>query len=401
MELKCAVQHYDWGKKGLHSFVAQLMANANRGLEILDDLHYAEMWMGTHRKGPSIIKERAILLSDYLVNNTDAIGPEVFNSFGVELPFMLKVLSIDKPLSIQAHPNKEFAAYLHKSNPDRYQDSNHKPELAIALTPFDALCGFRPIEEIKQYLEEVPELLKLLSSEAVQELYEATNSEEASLALKNVFYSLMICNREESKTQYGELIKRSKDKMEHGTLLISLIKKIRKAHPDDIGIWAPYFLNYLRLQPGEAIFLGPNIPHAYLSGDCIECMACSDNVVRAGLTNKFIDVETLMEMLDYNSYSPESLQFYPEAENENSCVWVPPVEEFAVVQIKVPAGTTCNTRIRNSPSLLIVIAGVGIGTDTEPLALRPGVSLFLKSSRQLTIQAKDKELEIYQAFCNT
>lgn len=97
-----------------------------------------------------------------------------------------------------------------------------------------------------------------------------------------------------------------------------------------------FFLNYLKLNPSEAIYLGANEPHAYISGDCVECMACSDNVVRAGLTPKFIDVETLCSMLIYKGEKPEEKLFRPVEEDEYSKIFRPPVPDFAVAEIKVP-----------------------------------------------------------------
>lgn len=106
MELRCPVQNYEWGKIGTQSMVAQLISSANYEESVVESRPYAEFWMGTHTNGPAIIIERHILLSEYISNNVDAIGPDVRRKFGVNIPFLLKVLSVRKALSIQAHPNK-------------------------------------------------------------------------------------------------------------------------------------------------------------------------------------------------------------------------------------------------------------------------------------------------------
>lgn len=106
MELKCKVQNYDWGKLGLGSAVAKLVSSADPTVKVEEDKPYAELWIGIHPSGPALIIERDVLLSDYIKDNLDAIGPIVRNKFGVTVPFLLKVLSIRKALSIQAHPNK-------------------------------------------------------------------------------------------------------------------------------------------------------------------------------------------------------------------------------------------------------------------------------------------------------
>ncbi|KAH9637485.1 hypothetical protein HF086_010896 [Spodoptera exigua] len=339
MELQCKVQNYEWGKLGLESTVARLLSTAHPDIVIDQSKPYAELWMGTHPNGPSVIIGRDVLLSDYIKDNVDAIGPDVRKKFGVAVPFLFKILSIRKALSVQAHPKKDHAEELHKNFPDMYKDPNHKPELAIALTPFEALCGFRPLNEIQYFL-------------------------------KN------------ERTQTN--------------LLYSLVQRLHTDFPGDVGCFSPYFMNYMLLRPGQAIFLKPNLPHAYLSGDCIECMACSDNVVRAGLTPKHIDVPTLVDMLDYSSYAQEQLLFTPQLEDGNSCIWRPPVPDFAV-----ESGDCYNTQNRSSPSLIIVISGEGEVCDTEPIPAKPGVVIFLKASRQLTLTPiEDSHLEVYQAICN-
>lgn len=158
MELRCMVQNYDWGKKGMHSSVAKLFKSSNCDVEINENKSYAELWMGTHVNGPSFIKTCNSHLGDHISKNKTILGNEVIELFGETLPFLFKVLSVGKALSIQAHPDKKLAENLHRIHPQIYKDSNHKPELAIALTEFQALCGFRPVAEIQYFLKIIPEL---------------------------------------------------------------------------------------------------------------------------------------------------------------------------------------------------------------------------------------------------
>ncbi|CAK1579274.1 unnamed protein product [Parnassius mnemosyne] len=402
MELQCKVQNYDWGKFGQDSTVAKLLSSSDPNAKIDSRKPYAELWIGTHPNGPSLIIERNILLSEYLKDNADAIGPVIRKRFGIAVPFLLKILSIQKALSIQAHPKKEHAEQLHAALPDMYKDPNHKPELAIALTHFEALCGFRPILEIKEFLKKLPELTKILSKESVNSLIQ-NEDDNPELLIKQVFQSLMTCDKSVVANSLEELLKRlnNEDVSLQSVLLYNTLQKLHGEFPGDVGCYAPYFMNLMQLHPGQAIFLKPNLPHAYLSGDCVECMACSDNVVRAGLTPKHIDVPTLIDMLDYTSYTPGDLLFNPEIEDENCCIWRPPVPDFAVVKIKVQSDDSYNTIIRASPSLIIFISGEGEACDTEPVRVRPGVALFLKASRQLTLTpSPGNHLEAYQAICN-
>ncbi|XP_073952499.1 mannose-6-phosphate isomerase-like isoform X1 [Choristoneura fumiferana] len=403
MELQYKVQNYDWGKLGKDSMVAKLLSSADSSITIDPDKPYAELWMGTHPNGPSLIIERNVFLSEYIQDNLDAIGPVVKKRFGVAVPFLFKILSIGKALSVQAHPNKAHAEELHAKFPDLYKDPNHKPELAIALTPFEALCGFRPLREIQNHLQKLPELTKILPEDCVNTFLAHKEHGDSGIPLKQVFSSLMTSDKAVIAASLNTLCERL-EKEEEGTqsaLSFPLLRRLHSQFPGDVGCYALYFMNYLRLRPGQAIFLNANLPHAYLSGDCVECMACSDNVVRAGLTPKLIDVPTLVEMLDYSSYSLDQLLFCPQMEDSNSCIWRPPVPDFAVVKIRVETGDSYNTAVRPSPSLIIITSGSGEACDTEPVAARPGVVIFLKASRQLTLSpAADSHLEAYQAICN-
>ena len=139
MELKCAVQRYAWGKVGSNSQVALLAKSSDKQFEIESSSPYAELWMGTHPNGPSELGNchSREPLSDYIKRHPDVLGDNCRKQFGDNLPFLFKILSVNKALSIQAHPNKQLAALLHKDRPNVYKDSNHKPEMAIALTNFD------------------------------------------------------------------------------------------------------------------------------------------------------------------------------------------------------------------------------------------------------------------------
>ncbi|AQK90123.1 Mannose-6-phosphate isomerase 1 [Zea mays] len=142
LRLRCAVQHYEWGQRGAASLVARLADHNNPD----PARPYAELWMGTHPSGPSSLVDDGSLLRDWLARNHDALGPAVAARWGGDLPFLFKVLSVAKALSIQAHPDKKLAEVLHALRPSTYKDENHKPEMAIAITEFRALCGFAGIE---------------------------------------------------------------------------------------------------------------------------------------------------------------------------------------------------------------------------------------------------------------
>ncbi|XP_062150591.1 mannose-6-phosphate isomerase 1-like isoform X3 [Alnus glutinosa] len=312
--LRCSVQCYDWGRRGQHSLVARLFAR-NSGSEIQQDKSYAELWMGTHESGPSFVVQTSVdnavsvgpedvSLKSWVSENPDALGEKVLDKWGCDLPFLFKVLSVAKALSIQAHPDKELARAMHKARPDMYKDENHKPEMALAITEFEALCGFISLEELKGVLLNVPEIVELVgSADANQILHldEQDGEEKAKSVLRSAFTQLMLASKETITEAVSKI--KSRLHMESQVRQLTdkelLVLRLEKQYPGDVGVISAFFFNYVKLNPGEALYLGANEPHAYIFGECIECMATSDNVVRAGLTPKHRDVQTLCSMLTY------------------------------------------------------------------------------------------------------
>ena len=320
------MQCYAWGKIGQDSQVAKYAPHASKDFVLSPDTPYAELWMGTHPNGPSKLTHQDMLLADYIKENPEVLGDKTRETFGVELPFLFKVLSVNKALSIQAHPSKDHAAQLHAQFPSIYKDPNHKPEIAIALTAFEGLCGFRPLQEIQAFFEKVPEL-KLVSKNC-DNLLAATEANYQK-ELKDCFESLMLCDKNGIKDNL-ESLKCQIQGMDLGSDVTELFLRLCSQYPGDVGCFVIFFLNHLKLSPGESMYLGPNVPHAYLSGDCVEVMANSDNVVRAGLTPKLIDTPTLVSMLDYTCTSPLERFFTPTSSSQHCRVYNPPVPDFAV-----------------------------------------------------------------------
>lgn len=390
MELRCRVQNYEWGKKGLNSKVAQLQKSSNLDFIIDEKLPYAELWMGTHVNAPSVVKGTDEYLADVILKHPEYLGNEVLEQFG-ELPYLFKVLSVNKSLSIQAHPSKKHAEELHSKFPHIYKDPNHKPEMAIALTPFEALCGFRPLSEIKQFIKDIPELQYIIGTDIL-------NNE--SHLIENAFKAVLTCSKDKLKSIINCLLSRFEDigGCQYQALFVDLVKKLHSEFPYDNGILMVYFLNYLKLKPHEAIFLGANEPHAYLFGDCIECMACSDNVVRAGLTPKLVDIDTLCSMLTYNGEESEKKLFGSIQEDKFSVIFKPPVPDFAIIQIQVPGSEGhFSTTERKSASILLVISGRA--QYKNEIAV-PGTVLFIPAKEIITFYNFTENLLIYQAIAN-
>lgn len=285
-----------------------------------------------------------------------------------------------------------------------YKDPNHKPEIAIALTDFEGLCGFRPLKEIQAFLASVPELASVVGEAAGSQLAAAPESQYRD-QLKAAFEALMLCDKEKISSQLKTLSARLSTVAGASLDPISLLfQRLHGEYPGDVGCFVIYFLNVLKLVPGESMFLGPNVPHAYLAGDCIECMANSDNVVRAGLTPKLIDTPTLVAMLDYTCSAAETRKFGPSEGPSSACTqFQPPVPDFAVSKHCVAAsGSSYTLPPRSSASILLVTEGQGEQeSEANKCTVSPGSVLFIPANATAKVtcsKESEKGLVIFQAY---
>lgn len=362
-KLQVEAKNYLWGRFGIDSLVGQLMH-----IDTNDNEPYAELWMGTHPSGMSHIDNKPLItwLQDNNLN---------------DIPFLFKVLSIDKALSIQAHPDKQLAERLFKNKPEHYKDDNHKPEMCIALTEFEALCKFRPLHEIIDNLNTVSCFRQLFTDEAVNQFID-TPSKDTLKDLWSEFVSLgqVDCNI-----------------VDDGSDLAKVVLKLAKQYRGDFGVFAPYFLNYIKMKPGDAIFIGPDEPHAYISGDCIECMAKSDNVVRAGLTSKYIDSETLCNMLTYESTNDIITKGKQVSGYRKD--YIPPIPEFRITNINLPEKKH-EVWSTKSVQILVVIEGNGsLICDDQELIVSKGDVILLEPEKNIIVKSVDNTLNVYCAWC--
>lgn len=340
--------------------------------------------MGTHPSGPSTIDSTQYPelhqqpLSHFISNNPDqCLGPSASIFGNDDLPFLFKVLSIRTALSIQSHPDKSLAQKLHNKRPDIYKDGNHKPEMAIALSHFEALCGFCPHDELIHILTHVPELRDCCGESECTEYIES-EEDSRKKALQKLFTRLMTADKELVREKIEALVHRlcnesgttnttnttinngapsshniardiSSADVDMGEAAPSgtgcrqlsskecLILRLQQQYPGDVGILASFFLNFLQLLPGLAVALPANEPHAYISGTIVECMATSDNVIRAGLTPKLRDTDVLCASLTYTQAMPSVLEGDPHPDVPEMRVYRPPFEEFEVWKL-APSG---------------------------------------------------------------
>ncbi|KAJ2722719.1 Mannose-6-phosphate isomerase [Coemansia sp. Benny D115] len=411
VRLSCAVNNYHWGKHGLESKAAQFAAT-NPDVSIDNNQTYAELWMGTHPSGPSKVFGTDTPLSAIVAESPElALGSTIAQKYQGQLPYLFKVLSIEKALSIQAHPDKALAQRLHAERPNDYKDPNHKPEMSIALTDFIAMSGFRPLEQISNNLQEYPEFRALVKDSAEQFTAAAgkgVSDEEKRKALRALFAELMGASAGDVKTQLDALLARvGADPASFGpqdVTLPALVSRLNGEYPGDVGVFCVFVLNILVLQPGDAFFMGPNDPHAYISGDCVECMATSDNVVRAGLTPKLRDVPVLVDMLTYDYGTPEAKLLKPVKfrNTQHSIIYDPPIEEFSVVRTQLEQDQKEVIEALDGPQILLVAEGEGsmiVNDDGEEKHdLEPGFVYFIVPGSSISIQA-NTSLVAYTAIC--
>jgi mannose-6-phosphate isomerase len=374
------IKHYEWGSASL---IPQLLGIAGDGSP------WAELWMGSHSDTSSLVSLPSgnISLGEFIARDPRRyLGEKTAQRYG-SLPFLFKLLAIDKPLSIQAHPNlaqaregyeREYKAQMAHNAPNRsYRDPNHKPETICALTPLTGMCGFRSREEITQ-------LLSVFHAEAasggaapapVREsfipLLRALEIPEQALAMRN-FLDALFGFSTAARTALTQFILSSGEGASGEEW--ELMREFARQHPNDPTIIAPLYLAVFHLEPGEAIFLKPGVPHAYIHGFGVELMANSDNVLRGGLTTKHIDVPELMKVLDFNSQKPRIIK----PELVSGCFTYPaPCEEFSLSVMRGTTKATSAAFARNAPAIVIVTEGeVSIG-DT---VLKQGESAFIPAA---------------------
>lgn len=436
LRLQCGCNSYEWGKVGKESAAARYAAaTPSKEFSIQESKPYAELWMGTHPSNPSKDLETGRTLLDMVQDNQALMSSSIASKYGDKLPFLFKVLSINKALSIQAHPNKKLAEQLHSKDSKNYPDDNHKPEMTIAVTPFDGLCGFRPLAEISHFLDTVPSLRTLVGEEEAKNFQETVKGKETSSdqqaaksnkeALQKAFTALMNAQPENIEKHSKELIKQAKEEGENfagkggpsntGKELSDLMARLDGQFPGDIGLFVTFFLNYVKLEIGEAMFLQADDIHAYLSGDIIECMASSDNVVRAGFTPKFKDIKTLTTMLTY-SYAPISEQkMSPQdytyvtlnqigySSSSSALLYNPPIEEFSVVRTELKQqGAKATFEAIEGPSIIICTTGRGkISVGPKVEEIKEGYVYFVGATATVVLESDsaNESFTTFKAFC--
>ncbi|MFM2480528.1 mannose-6-phosphate isomerase, class I [Celerinatantimonas sp. YJH-8] len=365
------MQHYAWGG---YSELEQLFGIANP-----EHLPQAEIWMGAHPNGCSevILKQQHIPLNQWIQTDPSAIlGAATAQHFG-ELPYLFKILNAAQALSIQVHPNKAQAEQGFQKEEQQqipltaayrnYKDPNHKPELVYALTQYQAMNGFRPI----------PEILELFNRVALSPLeipLQNFQRHPDSDGLRQFFAAVLSLTDTARQQAIQELADYAHT---HQQLpLYQLILDLANHYPDDAGLLAPLLLNVVELAPGEAMFLYACTPHAYIKGTGLEIMANSDNVLRAGLTPKHIDIDELLKNTTFVSTPSSAIKMQPTGDC-NIADYPIPIEDFRFTVYQGEHRINCH-----SAEIILAVDGDVLLTHThgEQLTLHRGQSAFIPAA---------------------
>ncbi|CAN7344599.1 mannose-6-phosphate isomerase, class I [Arthrobacter sp. LjRoot14] len=382
-KLANSIRDYPWGSKTL---IADYLDRSPSGAP------EAEMWIGAHPGAPSValLDTGHTRLDEVIDADPEGLlGPRSRAAFGNALPFLMKVLAAESPLSLQVHPNREQAATgfaaeealgVPKDAQTRnYKDHNHKPEMILALTDFDALCGFRSAAETKAIFEALVTSFRETGTESPKVLHQIScilAGADEPTSIQQAFAGLIRGGDEVSRAVQATaaLLKSTPYDGPHPAALKTALE-LNEAYPGDPGVLISLLLNRVSLRPGEAVYLPAGNIHAYLHGLGIEVMASSDNVLRGGLTTKHIDVDELLRTVVFMPLPVPRLA--PTSPAKGHLIWQPPFDEFQLQRIELEPGGRSPELPAGVPVLVLVASGSGVlETRAQSFELGQGDSAF-------------------------
>lgn len=376
------VQPYAWGS---HTAIAELLGEGSPSAG-----PQAELWMGAHPSAPSVLTRdgvTATLTAVIAANPVRELGGRVAERFGGRLPFLLKVLAAEKALSVQLHPTREQAEAGFAREEERgvprdarervYVDDWAKPEILCALTPFEVLAGLRPVEQ-------AAEVIEALDVTELKELVVGLRANPTPAGVGDALTRLLTWPEDSRTGLAGKVVEAAGIEAAKGgpyAAAYDAVVRVNADHPNDIGLVCSLLMNHRIVQPGQALFMGAGGVHAYIEGVGIELMANSDNVIRAGLTQKHIDVPELVRVLDPAVEVPV-LTAREEAPGIE--VFEAPVPEFRLSRLTLADGGALRVPGDGGPRVLLCMEGeASVTNGTEPerrLMLARGLSCYLSAA---------------------
>ncbi len=373
--LRGAIRTYAWGSRtAIAEFTGRPVPAAHPE---------AELWLGAHPQDPARLETddgEVSLLQTLIADPDGQLGSAARSRFGDSLPFLVKVLAADEPLSLQAHPSRKQAAegYLREeklcipvTSPVRnYRDASHKPELLVALQPFEALTGFRPAAR-------TIELLRALGVAELDSYIGLLNDQTDADGLRALFTTWITAPQPHIDVLVPAVLDGAIDYMTSGATEFAAeartVLELGERYPGDAGVLASLLLNRITLAPGEAIFLPAGNLHTYLRGVAVEVMANSDNVLRGGLTPKHVDVPELLRVLDFTPTTEAQLR-PPTHRDGINLVFDTPAEEFA--------------------GSILTLDGENLGHEVDAPSRHDGPQILLCIEGASSVHGKAKTLQL-------
>lgn len=369
------VRHYAWGSR---TAMAEFLGQPSPSSE-----PEAELWIGAYPRLPSRLADGRSLTELIAADPEAALGAAALARFGPRLPFLMKVLTIGAPLSLQAHPNAaqaaagfaaEVSAGMPIDDPMRhYRDTRHKPEMLCALTPVEAFGG----------LQAVPDAVALLDELAVPELDGLRTSLTGAGLQDSVRWVFDLPNEDVAGTvaALGKAASAVREGPRHAGL--QWISRLSEQYPQDRGVVLTVLCEYIRLEPGDALAIPAGCLHGYLSGMGVEVMAESDNVLRGGLTEKHVDVAELQRVLDFSGTTAEVSHGVPDSDGRTR--FPTDAREFTLSRLKVSEPVALPG---GRPTIVLAVKGCASLRSPE------GTTLELPRGQAAFLPAGDHGIEL-------
>ncbi|SEM49243.1 mannose-6-phosphate isomerase, class I [Streptacidiphilus jiangxiensis] len=396
--LENAVRPYAWGSR---TAIPALLGQEPSGEP------QAELWMGAHPGAPSGVDRGAggVSLDRLIAADPEReLGAATVARFGAGLPFLFKVLAAGEPLSVQVHPDlararagfaaEEAAGVPLEARERNYKDANHKPEMLCALEEFTGVCGFRaPLSTVA--------LLERLGVAGLRPVVDVLRAKPETEALREALtwvltldnptvIELVGATRDALLRLAGESASPAEALMLHDYAVLA------DHYPADPGLLSALLLNHVVLRPGEAVYLGAGVPHAYFRGLGVELMANSDNVLRAGLTPKHIDVPELLRVVEFAATEPGVIRPRSVAAHPGEELYPAPIDEFRLSRYREGSWPLPT----DTPQILLCTGGRVVLTDAtgEELVLTPGQSCFIAAhSPAVTVTGEGEDAILFRA----
>ncbi|TDZ48426.1 Mannose-6-phosphate isomerase [Colletotrichum trifolii] len=378
-QLSGTCNNYDWGKKGQQSLAARLCEGTpGTDFKIKDDEFYSEMWFGDYPDFPAHVLETGELLRDVLQKNKDKLlGKKVIEQLDGQLPYLPKILSISKALPLQIHPNKSLAAKLHEQDPDNFTDANHKPEIAVALGHFEVFAGFKPLDTISP----------IFNIPALRDFIPDGTRTWTDDTLREVTRRILLADEETVQKAAKALGDTPREELGANAYVLQLLPRLQEQYGtgDPGTLVALLCMNFLVLEAGEALYIPADGIHAYLSGDIVECMARSNNVLNTGFCppGDRNNVDLFCETLTFKAHSKKDVLLPAEKSSRSAqgrtVVYRPPLNEFDMLRTELDEeNTTEALKAGDGPAVAIVTGGEGVlEADGKKFDVKAGHIYFI------------------------